>query len=360
MLHGTRPLLTLHAASLGADAFQIGLLIAAYSALPLALAVHAGKVTDAIGNRSPALLGTAGAGLGLLIPYLVPSLPALFASQVIFGVASMFVVLSVQNVLGQTATEQTRDHHFAMFTLAASAAGVVGPLAGGYLGEQLSYPQTFLIAAALGVIATLASLGLPAFKPRTRRPSAEKQASTFQLLKVPALRRAMGSSALVLYSRDLYIAYFPLLGSGMGLSDVQIGWVIALQAAAMMAVRFWLASLVRLFSRERLLFGSILMAGVACAAMPALGEVYALAILSILMGLGLGSGQPLSMSTTYNASPEGRTAEVMGLRLAINRASLLAAPLAFGALGAAAGVAAVFYASGAFLVGGAFAVRDSD
>src|SRR5699024_10077344 len=124
MLHGTRPLLTLHTASLGADAFQIGLLIAAYSALPLALAVHAGKVTEAIGSRIPALFGSVWAALGLLIPYLVPSLPALFASQAIFGLASMFVVISVQNVLGQTATEETRDHHFALFTLAASAAGV--------------------------------------------------------------------------------------------------------------------------------------------------------------------------------------------------------------------------------------------
>lgn len=358
MLHGTRPLLTLYAASLGANAFGVGLLIAAYSALPLLLAVHAGKVTDAIGNRVPAVLGTVGAGIGLLIPFLFPTLPGLFASQVIFGVSSMFVVLSVQNVLGQTATPETRDHHFAMFTLAASAAGVVGPIASGYLGEQLSYPQAFLVAATVGVAATAASLALPAGLLRVRGVSAVKRASTLQLLKVPALRRAMASSALVLYSRDIYIAYFPLLATGMGLSEVQIGWVIALQAAAMMAVRFWLAALVRAFGRERLLFGSILVAGFACAALPLLGQVYALALFSVAIGLGLGSGQPLSMTTTYNASPEGRTAEAMGLRLAINRASLLAAPLLFGALGAAAGVGAVFYASGALLVQGAFLIRE--
>jgi MFS family permease len=75
------------------------------------------------------------------------------------------------------------------------------------------------------------------------------------------------------------------------------------------------------------------------------------------MGLGLGCGQPLSISTTYSASPKDRTGEVLGLRLAVNRFSQLVAPVFFGGLGAFGGLVLVFYVSGVFLMGGAWLFR---
>ncbi len=358
MLHSTRPLITLYASSLGAGVFEIGVLIAAYSALPLLFAVHAGRITDAVGNRLPALLGTVGSIVGLAVPFFSQTLAALFVSQFVFGLASMFVVLCVQNVLGRLATDETRDHNFAMFTLAASAAGVIGPICGGYLAEHLSYPLAFLVSSAIGLITGGACLLMPALRQPKAPAVRGERGGALRLLRIPALRKAMGSSALVLYSRDIFVAYFPLLATNIGLNAAQIGWVLALQAGAMMVVRFWLAQLVRTFGRDRVLFVSIVIAGGASALVPLFGSVYALALLSIAIGFGLGSGQPLSMTTTYNASPPNRTAETMGLRLAINRASLMLAPLFFGAIGAWAGLVAVFYVSGGLLLVGAFATRD--
>ncbi|USG68352.1 MFS transporter [Brevibacillus ruminantium] len=80
-------------------------------------------------------------------------------------------------------------------------------------------------------------------------------------------------------------------------------------------------------------------------------------ILSCLMGVGLGCGQPISMTTTYNASPKARTGEVLGIRLMTNRLSQLIAPVFFGAVGGWIGVVSVFYVSGAFLIGGAFVMK---
>jgi MFS family permease len=114
-------------------------------------------------------------------------------------------------------------------------------------------------------------------------------------------------SALVLYSKDIYVAYFPLYAASQHISDSKIGWIIALQGLAMVPVRFFLARLTSWMGREKLLLLSILLAGIAFAMIPFTSNILVLMFLSIPMGAGLGCGQPLSMTTIYNASPNAKT-----------------------------------------------------
>ncbi|MBW5447977.1 hypothetical protein GE107_18130 [Cohnella sp. CFH 77786] len=91
---------------------------------------------------------------------------------------------------------------------------------------------------------------------------------------------------------------------------------------------------------------SILTAGLAFLLIPLAGGLFAIALLSAVMGVGLVCRQPLSITTACNASPITRTGEVLGLRLAVNRLSQMIAPLFFGLLGTSAGVVSVFCVSG--------------
>jgi MFS family permease len=75
-------------------------------------------------------------------------------------------------------------------------------------------------------------------------------------------------------------------------------------------------------------------------------------ILSFLLGIGLGIGQPLSISTTITYSPEHRIAEVLGLRLSFNRLTQVLAPLILGGLSGIIGIHAVFWLIGAILIYG--------
>ena len=74
--------------------------------------------------------------------------------------------------------------------------------------------------------------------------------------------------------------------------------------------------------------------------------------LSFLLGLGLGSAQPMVMSALYAASPPCRQGEVVGIRTTMINASTAFMPLAFGALGTALGVAPVLWAMAAALLSG--------
>ena len=92
-------------------------------------------------------------------------------------------------------------------------------------------------------------------------------------------------------------------------------------------------------------------------ALPWLDSPWLLGAVSFVLGLGLGCGQPLSTILVYTRSPEGRSGEALGLRIAINNLIHIAVPLAFGTVGAALGVAPVFLANAMLLGGGSYLSR---
>lgn len=141
--------------------------------------------------------------------------------------------------------------------------------------------------------------------------------ASVEMLKMPILRKALIASALALYSRDIFVAYFPLYGQELGMTATTIGWILSLQGFMMVAVRLFLTKLTDQFGRENVLVWSVLLAGTSFMLVPFTNNFYLIGLWASLMGIGLGSGQPLSMATTYNASPKSRTGEVLGLRLSI-------------------------------------------
>src|SRR5258706_9220864 len=90
-----------------------------------------------------------------------------------------------------------------------------------------------------------------------------------------------------------------------------------------------------------------------CLVFPFINNVYKLAAISFVFGLGLGCCGPMSLIITYNRAPEGRSGEAMGLRQSVNKLTEASAPLAFGALGSAFGLAAAFWLVALLLAGGA-------
>ncbi|MFP3121893.1 MFS transporter [Ectobacillus funiculus] len=351
----TRPVITLYASEMGATTFDIGILTAAYAFFPLIFAIQAGKIADTLGDRIPILVGSLGIIASMVFPYIFPSMWALYVSQFLIGTSSVFIAVSAQNVLGNTATSANRDHYFSMLGMAVSLGALIGPVIGGYISEHFSYSTAFLVSALIGIIPFLFSFRIPTVI-RGKKQENHSVLSSIKLLNIPILRSALISSALVLYSRDIFVAYFPLFAKNHGISNSMIGWIIAIQGFAMIIVRLILPKLLKMFGREKVLLLSIVVAGLAFLLIPLTTDMILLGLLSCLMGFGLGCGQPLSMTTTYNASPKSRTGEVLGLRLSTNRLSQLIAPVFFGLVGTWASVLSVFLISGVFLIGGTFLI----
>ncbi|MBU8881343.1 MFS transporter [Bacillus sp. FJAT-29790] len=356
VINATRPIITLNAYDMNASMFEIGILTASFAIFPLLIAIKAGKIADAIGDRLPVIFGLIGMAIGMFIPYVYESIWSLYVSQIFVGSSNIFIALSLQNVLGSTATKENRDYYYSMFGLAVAAGAFVGPVLGGYLSEHFSYSSGFFVSMIICILLIGFAFYIPVV---LKKQSVEKVSlgSSLQLVKDPHIQKALFSSALVLYSKDIFVAYFPLYATDMGISTSTIGWILSIQGLAMMIVRFILPKLLKMADRDIILFSSVLLAGTSFLIFALSNSIILFCIFSCLMGFGLGCGQPISMTTTYNASPKSRTGEVLGIRLMTNRLSQFIAPVFFGAVGGWAGVVSVFYVSGAFLIGGAFIMK---
>jgi MFS family permease len=346
---GSRMVASLFAIELGANPLLIGVLISAYSAFPLLLAVYSGRLSDRLGARRPMLFGTAVLAFGLLLPYLWPTLPALYASAILIGIGFVFYNVSAQNLAGALGTPEERTRNFSTLGLGYSGGHMVGPLVGGYAIDHFGHVYAYLAYAALMVLALALLMGSRRKFNIGVRPGGADHKSTLQLLHNPPLRRAIVVSGLVVTGWDLYGFYVPIYGHSIGLSASTIGVILGVFAIASFVVRIALPAFTRRYGVEKVLSIAMFTGALAFLPFPFIEFVPALLALSFAIGLALGCGQPLTLNIVYNRSPPGRSGDVTGLRLTINNITHIGVPLAAGALWTVLGVAPVFWVNAAIL-----------
>jgi MFS family permease len=360
-MKGSRVLISLSAIDLGASPFTIGLLVSMYAVFPLLLAVQAGRITDRIGVRWPMVLGSCGMTLGLLMPAMSASTVALFFSAALLGFANIFFHVSCHNLIGSLGSPQDRTSNFGIFSLGAAIAGMLGPVAAGFSVDHAGYSVAFLGLAAIVVLPAFVLFSYKRLIPAVVKVKHEQQAGKLkELLGTGSMRSTLITSGLIITGIDLFNFYMPIYGRSIGLQASMIGVIIGMQAAAAFVVRLWMPWLARRFSEERVLAGSLLMAGATYFLFPFFQNPVILAAISFLLGLGLGCGQPLSIVLTYNHSPPGRSGEALGLRLMVNKFTQLGVPLAFGSLGAAFGIYPIFWSNAVFLLWGGYITSRRD
>jgi MFS family permease len=355
---GARMLNTLFALELGAQPFEIGLLLATYGLLPLVLGVYAGRLADRYGLRMPLAGGITVTGVGIALPYLWPTLGTVFVSAAVSGAGFVFVQIGMQTLIGSLAEGRARTRNMSMYALTASLADFFGPVLAGFSIDVMGYVETY---PALALLTGSALVGLTLLASRLPRAAGAVPGTVerrmIDLLRVSDLRRVFISSAVVMSAVDLFQLYIPLYAHGIGLAPSAIGLVMGAFAVAGFITRAILPLLARTFGEERTLTASIVASAVTFVFVPFVESGWLLGTMSFVLGLGLALGQPLTAVLTYNYSPPGRTAEAMGLRLSIHNSMHVVVPAALGGLGSVVGVGPVFWVSAAILGVGARATR---
>jgi MFS family permease len=348
---GSRVAVSLYALDQGASQLTIGVLMALYAVVPLFLAVHVGRLADRVGPRVPMLIGTAGVVVGLLLPPLFPGLITLYISALVLGSTFHFFFITVQGIAGGIGGSEHRARNFALVGLGFSAAGFIGPFLAGVAIDHLGHLPAFLLLAMFPVVPMLMLLLKPGFLPKARKHSGPAgPRNAMDLWRIPGLRRTFIASGIISSAWDLFQFYFPVYGHSVGLSASAIGAVLGVFALATFIIRVFLPGLARRYSEAQILTGGIFIAAVAFVLFPLFTNAYILAAVSFLLGLGVGCGQPMSMSLIYALAPPGRAAECAGLRVTVNNFMHLIIPLFFGSLGTAFGYTLVFFSNSAMLV----------
>jgi predicted MFS family arabinose efflux permease len=355
---GSRMAVSLYALELGASQFTIGVLMALYALLPMLLAVYVGKLADRVGPRLPMMIGTAGVAVALLLPPLFPSLLTLYVSALLLGSTFHFFFITVHGIAGGIGGAENRARNYALVSLGFAAAGFFGPLATGFSIDHMGHLPAFLVLAGFMVVPLLLLWLRPGFLPKAAGHAAEGgRRSAFDLWRAPGLRNTFIASGIISSAWDLFQFYFPVYGHTIGLSASAIGAVLGVFALATFVIRTALPALAKRFTEAQILTYAIFVAAFAFLLFPFFKNAYALAAVAFLLGLGVGTGQPMSMSLIYALSPPGRASEAAGLRVTVNNVAHLVIPLLFGSLGTAFGYAPVFVSNSAMLVAGGFMMR---
>lgn len=355
---GVRVLMSLFALQLGASQAAVGVLIAFFAIFPLFMSVYAGRVIDRVGTFWPVLGGMAGFCTGVLIPFCFPVLPALYVSALVTGLSLVFFGVATQQLVTSIGGASARNRNVSYYSIGLAASGLAGPLGVGYVIDHFGHRMAYL---ALGVVLLTVSVVWLACRrripPARAKDSAVSTSGIVEILRNRNLRLTIVVAGIVVAGVDLYTFYMPIYGHEIKLSATMIGAVMGAQAIAALLMRIVMPALLRRWSEENVMAGALLVAGLGYFLFPFFQGVTVLFLISFLLGLGLGCGQPLSLLMVYNRAPAGRTGEVLGVRFTVVNLMHLVIPVTFGTLSAVLGLAPVFVATAALMAVGSHLSR---
>jgi MFS family permease len=346
---GSKVIVSLLALELGASQLMIGVFASLYAVMPLMLGVYSGRLADTIGMRVPMLVGAALAAIAMLCGFASQTLAALIVIATLMGAAFVFFNVSIQNLAGAWGRPEQRARNFNILTIGYAVSTFVGPMTAGFSIDYAGHARAFLIFALF----TLLPIAVLTFYPRiTRVPvhkSEREKRRALDLLRDPPLRSVIVMSGLMVAGYELFGFYMPVFGHSVGLSASTIGVIMGTYATATFVTRFFLPLLLNRMRPQQVLFAFMLLAAGGFLLMPFLREIYLILPVAFAIGFGMGVGQPISMTMSFNRSPAGRTGEVTGLRLTANNVARIVIPLTAGALGTAFGMVPVFWMNAANL-----------
>jgi MFS family permease len=355
---GTRVLNTLYALELGATPLHIGLLLATYGVFPLLLAVSAGRIADRYGSRIPLIAGMIVSTIGAILPWFAPSMLLLFVAAAVTGFGFILGQVALQSLIGTLGEGKARTRNFNNYALIVAVADFTGPVLAGFSIDHFGHVRTYLVLAFLAATAVLTVFVLAKRVPRYRRPAPRPEGQRMSdLFRDVNMRRVLIAGAVVMTGIDLFQLYMPLYGHQVGLSASAIGMILGAAAAATFVSRALLPLLVSRYGEEKTLLYSLFLTAAMFTLIPLFSGAVVLGIICFTLGLGMGLGQPLTVMLCYRYSPAGRGGESLGLRIAINNSMHVVVPSVFGAVGAAFGLAPVFWVSAGVIAAGNWYAR---
>ncbi len=336
----------------GRSPVAVGMLLALFALAQVFLALPAGRYADRRGLRKPVRLAVGVATGGALLAVVFPVYGVLCLTALTCGGATGMAVIALQRHVGRLATDATTlKQVFSWMAIGPSISNFIGPLVAGVMIDSFGFRAAFLLLALLPSLAWFWMWGTVEHElvaPEQRSNSG----SPWNLLRDAAFRRLMLINWMLASCWDVHTFIVPVIGHERGLSATAIGAVLGAFALAATAIRLampWLAA----HLRESVVIGSAMLATALLFALyPLVQATWAMGLLSILLGLALGSVQPMVMSTLHQLTPRHRHGEALGMRaMAINGSSVVM-PLLLGSAGALVGVAWVFWVVGAVVGAG--------
>jgi MFS family permease len=347
---GVRMAAPLLALRQGYSEAAVGVLLALFALTQVFLALPAGRFADRHGLKRPMGMSAVAAALGAGLAVAFPIFPVLCVAALLTGGATGAASIALQRHVGRAAQNPTElKQVFSWLAIGPAVSNFLGPFAAGLMIDHAGFRAAFLLLALLPLAAWLFVRTTTELPPVIRAEGAHHGAA-WNLLREPMFRRLLMVNWLLSSCWDVHTFVVPVLGHERGLSASVIGTILGAFAVAAALVRVALPMLAAHLREWAVVMGAMAATAVLFGIYPFLHSPLAMGLCSVLLGVALGTVQPMIMSTLHQITPEARHGEAVALRIMAINGSSVAMPMLFGVAGAVIGISGVFWAVG-ILVG---------
>lgn len=349
MMMGTRPSIPLLASELGSTSFQIGMIVSSFALVPLFFSIHFGKWIDHLHAKTTLLWGGYVGVIGIGLLGFSTNLTGVYLSQLIGGLTSTVFMLSSQNYIARISHPDQLHHNVGWYSISIALGSVVGPIFCGFIADHWDFARVFQVNSGIGLLAVLAIHFLKDEPPRVIKDlvngESKGKKSFIDLLCSREIQFALLMSALILFTKDIFTSFFPLLAKQMGYSNTVIGVLLSIHGMATVISRLFMAKLVDQLGIQKLFKWSVICSSLSLFLLP-ISQPFTMSVVNVgILGLVLGMGLPLSMSLTMSSTPHERVGEALGVRLTVNRLTQCITPFIFGMFSSLFGISFLFYSS---------------
>ncbi|HEY8050749.1 MAG TPA: MFS transporter [Ramlibacter sp.] len=348
---GTRMAAPLLALRNGQSEAAVGVLLALFALTQVFLALPAGRYADRHGLKRPVgfavIAATAGAGLAVVIP----TFPSLCIAALLTGGATGTVSIALQRHVGR-AVETPTDlkQAFSWLAIGPAVSNFLGPFTAGLVIDHGGFQLAFLVMAMLPLVCWFWVHDAKELPP-VIRPQGDP-GTAWGLLRDTDFRRLLIVNWLLSSCWDVHTFVVPVLGHERGLSASVIGTILGAFAVAAAAIRLVLPVFAARLREWAVIACAMAATALLFAVYPFMHAPLTMGLCSVLLGMALGTVQPMVMSTLHQITPEHRHGEAVAMRIMAINASSVTMPMLFGVAGTFIGIAGVFWVVGAAVGGG--------
>ena len=342
---------------LGIHSLALGLMFAPFALASTLGALPLGRWVDRIGARRPALAGMAATTLALVASALWPTPGVLAAAAAAIGLGYTASLIALQAEIARDRDEPARRAGFAAFATGTAASSGFGPFLAGQIMSHAGASATFGVLAlvSLAAFAVAASKATRLLSVSSGTASARAAATPGHSLRgLGALRRLLLADLGMALAWNANGFVVPLVAHRHGWPADVAGNLLGCFGAAVLLVRALPHAWRARGSDWGAITRALLASGAVLALLPLLPSMPLHYGLQLVLGAGLGSSLPSVMALVESRTPDGRRAEVLGLRQAVLGFGAATTPTLVGAMVSAAGLApALVLVGGSLLALGA-------
>jgi MFS family permease len=340
---GMRMAAPLMALRSGQSEAAVGVLLALFALTQVFLALPAGRYADAHGLKRPVMWSVLMAFVGAGLAALWPIFPVLCVSALLTGGATGGAIIALQRHVGRAVKDTAQmKQAFSWLSIGPAFSNFIGPFTAGLLIDHAGFQWAYAAMAVLPLLGWLCIRHTRELPP-VIKPEGHEKNRAWDLLNDAMFRRLLMVNWFLSACWDVHTFVVPILGHERGLSASAIGSILGGFAIAAALIRMLLPILAARLQEWQVITGAMLITSALLGIYPLMHTAWTMGICSVLLGLSLGSVQPMVMSTLHQITPEHRHGEALGLRLMGINASSVLMPILFGAAGTVIGIGGVFW-----------------